>query len=142
MRCLILAVLLVAAPVQAQQSQDFGDFVIHYNTLSTDLLSPEVARAYGITRSKSRALLNIAVLRKDPEGMGTATRAEVSATATNLNGQLSTIRMREVREEYAIYYLGELRVSHEDTFDFEVSVKPEGEAAARSLRFRQQFFID
>ncbi|HRQ64464.1 MAG TPA: DUF4426 domain-containing protein [Xanthomonadaceae bacterium] len=142
MRTLPLLVFLLAASVaaQAQQSQDLGAFVVHYNTMPTEMLSAEVARSYGITRSASRALLNIAVMRKSSNGLGEAVTARVAATATNLNGQLTTVRMREVREEGAIYYLGELRVSHEETFNFEVSVTPEGDSEARSLRFRQQFF--
>ncbi len=144
MRSLTLAtVLFCLCPlVQAQQAQDFGGFTVHYSAVSTDMLAAEVVRGYGITRSRSRALLNIAVLRKTEDGLGTPITAEVSATATNLNGQLTSVRMREVREQDAVYYLGELRVSHEETFDFEVSVKPEGEERPRSLRFRQQFFTD
>lgn len=144
MRTNALAALLLAFGISAnaQQSQDFGDFVVHYNTMPTELLTPDVARGYGITRSKSRALLNISVLRKSGDGLPWAIPAEVSATATNLNGQLTTLRMREVREENAIYYLGELRVSHEETFTFEVTVAVEGDAATRNLRFRQQFFTD
>jgi hypothetical protein len=144
MRLLSLLVLLLTAcsAAYAQQSQDFGTFVVHYNTLPTEMLTPEIARSYGITRSKSRALLNISVMRKAEDGQDKAVTAEVSALATNLTGQLNRVPMREVREESAIYYLGELRVSHEETFNFEVSVKPEGESEVRNLRFRQQFFTD
>lgn len=144
MRTSTLTALLFAflAPVAAQQSQDFGEFEVHYNTMPTELLNADVARAYGITRSRSRALLNIAVMRRSGEGLPEAITAEVSATATNLNGQLTSIRMREVREEDAIYYLGELRVSHEETFSFDVTVIVDGDATPRNVRFRQQFFTD
>ena len=30
----------------AEQSKDFGDFVVHYNALSTDFLNPATAKAY------------------------------------------------------------------------------------------------
>jgi transposase-like protein len=141
MRSLLLFALLLASGLaHAQQAQDFGTFVVHYSTMPTEMVAPEVARTHGITRSASRVLLNVAVLRKADDGLGVPMRAEVSATATNLNGQLSTLRMREVREERAIYYLGELRVTNEETFDFEVRVTPEGGDQARTVRFRQQFF--
>ena len=65
MRMSILVVLfsLFAPWAAAEQSQTFGDYEIHYNALTTDQLSPEVAKAYGIVRSGSRAMLNVSVLR-------------------------------------------------------------------------------
>ena len=45
----------------AERSDSFGDYQIHYNALRTDIIDPSVARAYGIIRSKNRALVNVAV---------------------------------------------------------------------------------
>ena len=45
-------------------SKDFGDYVIHFNAISTELLQPDVARAYSITRSRNRAMLNVSIIRK------------------------------------------------------------------------------
>jgi len=67
-RLLKLAAVLLLFPCHlalAQQSQDFGEYVVHYNALNTNLITPQVAQAYGIRRSSSRALLNITVLKKD-----------------------------------------------------------------------------
>ncbi len=47
----------------AQQSQDFGDYVVHYNALNTNFIPPQVAKSYAIKRSSSRALLNITILK-------------------------------------------------------------------------------
>jgi hypothetical protein len=59
---LLLFGLSLQAP--AQQAEDLGDYLVHYNTMNTTLLSPEVARAYNIQRSGTRGLLNIAVLKR------------------------------------------------------------------------------
>ena len=44
----VFALLLAgffAAPLAAQQSQDFGEYVVHYNALNTNLIPPQVAQA-------------------------------------------------------------------------------------------------
>lgn len=142
---LVSLLALAAAPASAQQFEDIGDYRVHYNTLNTNLLPPEVARAYGVRRSANRAMLNIAVLRKaDSENqMDTPVRAEVSAHAMNLTGQRRDIELQEVREEEAVYYIGTFRVANEETMNFTVSVRPlDGDQPPREFTFRQQFFTE
>lgn len=144
MKYISIAVLFVGLlpwlPADADSALDTGNYVIHYNALSTDLLDPQVAKAYGIKRSKNRGMLNVAVVRKD-SATGKAVPASVSASATNLNGQLLNIDLRKVTDQNAIYYIGEFAVSNGETLDFTVSVKPEG-GDERVIEFRQAFFID
>ncbi len=136
--------LLIAAGVSAEQSEDIGDHVVHYNTMSTMQLPTEVARAHDLQRSSSRALLNVAVLKKSDEGeLPTPVTAEVTASAINLTGQRRNIRMREITEEDAIYYIGTFRIHDEETLDFTVRVTPaHSDQDPGEIRFRQQFFID
>lgn len=136
-RCLTLALLTVAPPTLADQVTS-GDITLHYSVLPTTSLTPDVAREYGITRSNNRALLNIA-LRRATDGVDEAIAARVRAWATNTVGQRQDIRLREVREGEAIYYLGEVRVSHEETLSFEVEAHVDGRDV--QARFRQQFFV-
>jgi len=146
-RRLISLLFLVSAVLSmqtatAERSEAFGDYQIHYNALTTDLIEPSVARAYGIIRSKNRALVNVAVLRRV---MGMATqpvKAAVSAEAVNLNAQLRTIDMRELNDSGAIYYIGELPVDHNETLSFEITVTPEGESSSHTTTFKQQFYTE
>lgn len=126
----------------AENSQDFGDYVVHYNALTTDFLSPEVARHYDITRSKNRAMLNITVLKKDLGLAAQPVRAAVSARAVNLNQQVKPLSMREVDDGNAIYYIAEFSVDHGETLDFDVQVEPADSGRQMNVRFRQQFFVD
>jgi hypothetical protein len=137
---LLFAGMLASAAAGAGAALDTGNYVIHYNALSTDLLDPQVAKVYGIKRSKNRGMLNVTVVRKD-SATGKPVTASVSASATNLNGQLRNIDVREVTEQSAIYYIGEFAVSDGETLDFTVSVKPEG-GDERVIEFRQAFFTD
>jgi hypothetical protein len=122
--------------------QEFGDHVVHFNAQSTTMLPPEVARAYGIQRSANRAMLNVAVQRKLPEGGSTPVSAAVSVDATNLLGQQKDVRIRELRDADAIYYIGEVTVANEEILSFTISVRPEGADAPYEVRFRQQFYTN
>ncbi|MEJ2383369.1 MAG: DUF4426 domain-containing protein [Xanthomonadales bacterium] len=139
----LLAIILLAPAVQAQQSQDFGDYVVHYSAFNAHLITPEIARAYDIQRSSSRAVLNITVLKKVMDTPGTPVRATVKAEATNLTGQRREIAMREIDEPGgAVYHLGEFPVHNMETWRFQVDVKVEGEDEPLQVRFKQQFYTE
>jgi hypothetical protein len=135
--CLLM--LLGSAAVTAQQVAS-GDFVLHYAAIPTLQLTPDVARQYGLTRSSGRALLNIAIRQRDGSGGDRAVTATVTASATNSAGQRQDLRLREVREGDAIYYLAEARVSDGETLRFEVDARVEGAVRPLSARFSQPFY--
>jgi hypothetical protein len=143
LKTLVLLAALTSLPVLAQQSQDFGDFTVHYNAMRSSMISPEIAKAYGIRRSDSRGLINISVLRNAADHTTTAVKATVTASGRNLTGQTRNIEMREINEgDGAVYYLGELSVRNMETFDFTVTVLPEGQDKPFSVKFRQQFYTE
>ncbi len=120
-------------------SADIGDHIVHFSAQSTDQLLPEVARAYSIVRSKNRAMLNVSVLL---EADNTSVTAEVTVKTVNLTGQLKNITMRQINEQDAIYYIGEVPVANRETLIFDISVIPEGAESASDVRFTRQFFAD
>ncbi|NOR37922.1 MAG: DUF4426 domain-containing protein [Woeseiaceae bacterium] len=132
-----------AAAPEAQpagaSSEIIGDHVVHFSAQTTDQLPPEVARAYSIVRSKNRAMLNVSVLRASDNA---AVEAGVTVKAVNLTGQLKNITMRQIDEQNAIYYIGEVAVANRETLIFDISVTPEGEDSPSDVRFKRQFFTD
>ena len=140
---LLLGTLFFPLPGAAQQSQDFGEYVVHYNALNTNLIPPQVAQGYGIQRSSSRALLNVTVLKKVMDTPGTPVAASVTANGTNLTGQRREIEIRKIEDpEGAIYYIGEFPIHNLETYNFTVNVQPEGEAEPLLVKFRQQFYTE
>ncbi|HKK13158.1 MAG TPA: DUF4426 domain-containing protein [Gammaproteobacteria bacterium] len=140
----LAALVLTAAlslPAWADNSQDFGHYVVHFNALTTDMLSSNIARQYGIVRSKNRGMLNVVVLKKVLGATGEPVKARVSATATNLAGQTKSVGLREVDEGKAVYYLGEFPVAHEETVKFNIRVQPAGSDATYTVRFQHEFII-
>ncbi len=144
MKVLVLLTALTTLPAIAQQAMEFDDYMVHYNAFSTSLLTPEIAKAYGIRRSDSRALINISVMKKNGDQETTAVKAKVTTTGRNLTGQTRNIEMREVdySEDAAGYHIGELSVRNLETFDFTVLVTPEGINKPYTVKFRQQFFTE
>ncbi len=137
---LVLLGLLLPLSGYTDQAREFNGYVVHYNAVTTDFLRPEIAQTHGIVRSRNRVLLNISVQAKTEGAADRPVHAKVSASATNLNGQLKTISMREVRDGDAIYYLGELPVADKEILDFTAKVTPEGETRTYTIEFRKQFF--
>ncbi|ACL73995.1 DUF4426 domain-containing protein [Thioalkalivibrio sulfidiphilus] len=129
----------LSGTVHAGGQQDFGDYVVHFNALSTDFLSPDVARSYNITRSRNRALINISIMKKSL-GVGTEPQlAVVTGKAVNLRGQTLPLQFREVRDSTAIYYLAEVGIDDGETLDFMIEATPR-DSGPLTVRFRQQFF--
>jgi hypothetical protein len=143
LKTLVLLTALTSLPAIAQQAQEFGDYIVHYNALSSSLITPEVAKAYGIRRSDSRALMNISVLKNAEGQTAKPVKAKVTASGRNLTGQTRNVEMREIDDgDGAIYYIGELSVRNMETFDFTVVVSVEGQSEPFNVKFRQQFYTE
>ncbi|MDX1563309.1 MAG: DUF4426 domain-containing protein [Gammaproteobacteria bacterium] len=119
-----------------------GDYVLHFNALKTDQLDPDIASNYNIVRSRNRAMLNVSILRQEPNGAMTAVPGNVTATAVNLTGQLKNLLIREIREGSAIYYIAETPIVSGESLIFTVDAIPESEDEAIRVRFQKQFYVE
>lgn len=127
-----------AQPAAASDAE-IGDHVVHFSAQSTDQLPPEVARAYGIVRSKNRAMLNVSILK---EGTTTAVTADVTVRTVNLAGQLKNVTMRKIQEGDAIYYIGETGIANRETLIFNISITPEGTTESSDVSFTREFYTN
>lgn len=139
---LFILLSLSLLPVRAEQARDFGDYVVHYNALTTDFLAPEVARNYGIRRSSHRGLVNISVQRKTAVAVGEPVPARVRVTTTRAGAQKRELAVREIRERGAIYYIAEFDIDASDTLNFDLSVIPEGQDNTFIFSFSRQFYAE
>jgi hypothetical protein len=132
------ATVPVAEPAEAT-SADIGNHVVHFNAQSTDALSPEIARANDITRSKDMAMLTVSVIGKSDNK---PVAADVKVKAVNLTGQLKSISLRKADVPDAIYYIGTVSIDNRETLVFDITVKPDGASEASNVRFKRQFYTD
>ena len=126
-----------------EHDKQIGEYVVYINAITTDQLPTEVARGYKISRSKNRAMLNVSVKENDVDGQKPVT-ASVNVIAKNLSSQQKNVALREIKETdpAAIYYIGELPVSNEETITFELDVTPDGATEPLLLSYNQQFFTE
>ena len=132
--------LLLALPAQAEQYRDFGDYRVHYSAFKSDILSPEIAKSYGLSRSSYQAIVNITVQKKVGDSYQPA-HAMVDGTARDIYSTIQNLRMKEVKEGKVVYYLAELPITDGQKLTFDVRVIPQGEKIARKVSFEQQFFV-
>lgn len=141
---LFVSVIVATAgiPAHAEQFRTFGDYTVHYSAFTTDILSASIAKAYKIQRSKNRVLLNISVLKKVMGTTGKPVKAIIEVSTTNLSEQLRQLKVKELAENDAIYYLAMTKVNDGEILKYTLTITPESEQEAYTFSFTQQFVTD
>lgn len=135
--------LLLALPLQAEQSVEWERYTIHYNAFNSTLVAPEVAARHGLTRSRYKAMLNVAVFEKDADGSMRAVPATLSGEVKNLMQQRQPLTFTAIKEGEALYYIGDFDFANEQVMHIDLTVQPESSPqAAHTIRFSQQFYTD
>ncbi len=132
----------VLSSAYAENAMNFGDYVIHYNAFRSDTLTPEIAKAYQITRRNNRMVVNITVLKRLPDNKTMPVKAKIEGFASNLTGQVKSLEFREIVDGEAIYYIAQAQVSHQETLKFEIKASPQDSTLTGTVKFNQQFFTD
>jgi len=137
----VLFFSLFSGSAIAENSRVFGDYIVHFNAFRSDTLTPEIAKAYSLTRRNNRMVVNITVRKKDGNTTKPA-KASVTGFASNLTGQVKDLEFKEIRDGEAIYYLAQAQVANRETLKFDIKVTPAGETLVASIKFKQQFYTD
>lgn len=135
---ILFCLMSIGLPAHAE-IQAFGDVDINYNVVTTDTLSPKVAQAYGILRSKNRMLLTVAVSRMDENNMPRAVSAEVTAKTVNMIDQHRPIKMKTIKEGEAIYYIGDFGFTSPGFMRFTLNVAEAGAVKPHEIKFQRNF---
>jgi hypothetical protein len=138
---LLLLTSAVSIPAFAENSKAFGNYIVHYNAFRSDILTPEIAKAYSLTRRNNRMVVNITVQKKDGDA-SKPVKAKVEGFASNLSGQTKSLEFKEIHDGEAIYYLAQAQVSNRETLKFDIKATPDGESITAQVNFKQQFFTD
>lgn len=135
-----LALVILSTELRAEQKVVQSGYEVHYSAIPSSFLTPEVAQAYELTRSRVMALLNIAVLKINEDGSKTPVNALVSGEAKNLVQQVKYLQFRQIKEVDAIYYISTFRFSNEENLTFDIDVQPDPNKPAIKVRFSQTFY--
>ena len=138
-RCIAagMAILLLMLPAIAhsQQSDRFGPYEVHYSAIPTGMLNDQVAREYGIMRSRTRGMVMVTILRD-----GKAVPGRVDILARDENDDLTEIGARRVREDGWVSYVGTFPIKAGDALIFEIEINPHAGGEAYPVAFRQTFY--
>lgn len=129
--------LMFSSQVNAEQKQVLGSWDVHYIALNSTFLTPEVAKQYGIVRSKFNALINISVLDRQDK---TAQSVILTGDARNLIGVVKKLTFKQVTEGKAIYYLAVLPFS--DLEQYRISIDINDGLEQKTLKFQHKFYAD
>lgn len=134
LRRLALALLLAAGAASAQGLKTTGDYQVHYSAFASGFLTPEIAREYGVLRSRTRGVLLVSVKRAGEPAM-----APIEAWVSAGGGQPEPLSLRAVRTDGTVSYLGSFPIADGESRQFRILVTPP-DAAPLEITFSQQFF--
>jgi len=129
----------VTTYASAENMKKLGSMDVHYMAIGSTFFTPEIAKVYGIIRSRYNGLINISVLDNTKAG-NPAKTVSITGKAKNNLGQFKTIEFTEVKEGEAIYYLAQIKYSNEETIHFTLAINDGKEQ--QTLKFSQKFYVD
>jgi len=131
--------LFATTNVNAENMKKLGSMNVHYIAIGSTFFTPEIAKAYGITRSRYNGLINISVLDNTKAG-NPAKTISINGQAKNNLGQFKSLEFKEIKEGSAIYYLAQVSYNNEETLHFTLEINDGKEQ--QTLKFSQKFYVD
>ncbi|WP_440973534.1 DUF4426 domain-containing protein [Pseudomonas koreensis] len=130
--CLSLSAVAADA-IKGERKEVFGDVTVHYNTFNSTFLTPDIAKAAELIRSKNQGVINVSVVKD-----GKPLIANVTGTVKDLTSQSVPLNFRQITEQGAIYYIAQYPVEQQETRTFEIKVQ-NGDKI-NTINFNQELF--
>lgn len=129
---------LASADIE-ETSRETDTHVFYFNVFNSTFLSPDIAQQYGLTRSKTSALLNLAVHEKGKPS-DKAIPVILQGTVTNIVQQQRKLDFKEIVEGDAIYYLSDFRITDDDVLTFDIKIRTHADSPGYDLRFKRRVY--
>lgn len=135
---LTLLISLWTIQSQAQQSERFDQFELHYSIVYTTFLTAEIAAKFGIPRGKDKAMLTLSV--RDAEA------GDIEGRPMEIEGRTwdlitgGNMKVKKVKEGRATYYLVPFEFLDREYRFFEFTFTPEGANKAYNYKFQTQLW--
>ncbi|KOY04172.1 DUF4426 domain-containing protein [Pseudomonas nunensis] len=129
-----LSVTAMAADIiKGERQETFGDVTVHYNTFNSTFLTPDIAKAAELVRSKNQGVINISVIKD-----GKPLIAQVNGTIKDLTSQSVPLKFKQITEQGAVYYIAQYPVEQQEVRTFEIKVQ-NGDKI-NTINFNQELF--
>ena len=133
-----LCLLLSASFAHGQQSARFDEFELHYSIVYTTFLTADIAAEFDIPRGKDKAMLTLSVRDADAGDIEGRPMAISGRTWDLITG--GNMKVREVREGRATYYLVPFEFLDREYRFFEFNFTPDGSEKTYSYKFKTQLW--
>ncbi|MBX9408144.1 DUF4426 domain-containing protein [Pseudomonas baetica] len=127
------ATAMAADAIKSERKEVFGDVTVHYNTFNSTFLTPDIAKAAELIRSKNQGVINVSVIKD-----GKPLSASVTGTVKDLTSQSVPLNFKQVTEQGAIYYIAQYPVPQQETRTFEIKVQTGDKID--TINFNQELF--
>ena len=124
---------MAADAIKGERKEVFGDVTVHYNTFNSTFLTPDIAKAAELIRSKNQGVINVSVIKS-----GKPLIADVSGTVKDLTSKTVPLSFRQITERGAIYYIAQYPVDQQETRTFEIKVQTGDKI--NTINFNQELF--
>jgi len=124
---------MAADVIKGERQETFGDVTVHYNTFNSTYLTPDIAKAAELIRSKNQGVINVSVIKD-----GKPLIAQVSGTIKDLTSKTVTLNFRQITEQGAVYYIAQYPVDQQETRTFEIKVQTGDKI--NTINFNQELF--
>jgi hypothetical protein len=138
---LAMLMLTLSFGAHAEQFVDAGRYRVHYAAVNTTSLTPEVARQFGVDRTRNEILL-VLNAQHEVDGRHLPIAATATGTATTLLGHVQKLALRPVREADVHYVVASFQTLDGEFMTISAQVVPEGADTPIAVTFRQQFYRD
>lgn len=130
----------MATFAMAEQKKVYGDFEVHYIGLTSSELDKDVAKSYGIPRSRALGYLSISVLKTGVSELPVSWNAKLEGKVSNLIGQTRELSFTRIQETNALYFYSTFDFYDSDMYRFHLKVTPEGTNKTLDVEFSQRFY--
>jgi len=117
----------------------YKGYTIHFTAYPSDHLQPNIAKAIGIKRDAARTVVTVVVNKNKPGKTPTSVKASVNGNAFYMSGMRLRLKLRELNDRGATYYISDFKVKKGEKLTFAMSVKPDGESQEKEFKFVKQF---
>lgn len=144
--CTVLLVLGQAAWAQIDQtkeihtSQQFGDYTVHYNVFNSTDIPAAIAQTYNLVRGKNRALVNISLTKTTAGATSLGLPAAINIKTRNLMQQQQALKIIEINEGEATYYLAPFVFNNEELLYFDIEVRADAQSQPMTLSFNRTLY--
>ena len=137
----LISLVLFSSLAFADKANQFSydGYTVHFSAYPSDHLQRNIAKSIGVRRDPDRIIVTVVVNKEDPGKTPTSVKADVSGNAFYLSGISLRLKLREINDRGATYYLGDFKVKTGDKLTFNMAVKPDGETQEKQFKFVKQF---